>query len=230
MLCVESISFRAGQFAVHDLSFEVQQGEYFFILGQSGSGKSLTLEALAGLQRVTAGHIRLNGRDITHAPLHRRGIGLVFQSLALFPHLTVRENIAFPLRQMRLDEGEREQRITRMAESLAISDLLDRRPGSLSGGEHQRVALARTLVMKPAILLLDEPLSSLDILLKEELLEVLREVHRSGQTLLQVTHDYHEVAELAERIGIMENGRMIQTGTREDIIRDPRCRLAEKLR
>ena len=122
-----------------------------------------------------------------------------------------------------------EKTVQDMAVKLSIEPLLKRKPTSLSGGEHQRVALARTLVMKPDILLLDEPLSSVDILLKEELIDVLQGIHKQGQTIVQVTHDYHEVKALAERIAIMENGEIVQTGTREEINANPRCRLAEKL-
>lgn len=230
MLSVHNISFRAGSFSVSNLSFQVENGAYFFILGQSGSGKSLTLEALAGLRRIKTGQIFLNHRDITHLPLNHRKIGLVFQSLALFPHLSIYQNIAFPLEQAHMGKDLMDHTVKEMAKQLSIDRLLHRRPNSLSGGEHQRVALARTLVMKPAVLLLDEPLSSLDILLREELIEVLRAIHAKGQTILHVTHDYHEVAELADQIAILENGTIIQSGTREEIIRNPISRLAGKLK
>lgn len=229
MLSVNSISLKAGSFAIRNLSFEVRKGEYFFILGRSGSGKSMTLEAIAGLRKIHEGTIVLHEREITRLALNQRKVGLVFQSLALFPHLSVAQNIAFPLRQMKMTTSMMDRTTREMAERLAISDLLNRRPGSLSGGEHQRVALARTLVMKPNILLLDEPLSSVDILLKEELIEVLKDIHQTGQTILHVTHDYYEVKALADRIAIMENGQIMQTGTRDEIIQNPRCRLAEKL-
>jgi ABC-type sugar transport system ATPase subunit len=144
--------------------------------------------------------------------------------------MTVFQNIAFPLRQRSLDKHQIHKEVDDIAGRLSISKFLSRYPGSLSGGELQRVALARTLILKPAVLLLDEPLTSLDMLLKEEMVILLKEIHRQGQAILHVTHDYYVVSELADRISIIEDGAIVQTGTREEIVRDPRCRLAEKIK
>lgn len=229
MLSVNDLTIRAGDFTVDSVSFEVRNGEYYFLLGPSGSGKSLILEAIAGIQKIRQGTIRVQDKEITQAPVNRRQVGMVFQNLALFMHLSVFKNIAYPLFRLGWERDRIQSEVEQMAEKLSIGSLLQRYPGSLSGGEHQRVALARTLIMKPAVLLLDEPLSSLDILLKEEMMELLRDVHQQGQTLLHVTHDYHVVSQLADRMSILETGTIIQSGTLQEIRKEPRCLLAERL-
>lgn len=230
MLYVKDLSVKAGNFTVQSVHFEIGEGEYFFLLGESGSGKTLILEAIAGITPVRGGSVAVRGRDVTASPVNKRDVGIVFQNLALFPHKTVFQNIAYSLALRGIEKKTIIREVELIAGRMSIHPLLKRYPGSLSGGEHQRVALARTLVMRPAVLLLDEPLSSLDILLKEEMLEALKEIHRQGQTILHVTHDYHEVAMLADRISIIANGRQVQTGTPEEIARDPKCRLAERIR
>lgn len=229
MLHVNDLHITAGDFEVHSASLHVRKGEYYFLLGESGSGKSLILEAISGIQPIKQGIIKVDGTDITHLPIYKRNVGVVFQNLALFPHKTVFQNIAFPLQQLKFSKEDIITSVKNMATQLSISSLLQRYPGTLSGGEHQRVALARTLIMKPAVLLLDEPLSSLDILLKEEMMELLHQVHANGQSILHVTHDYHVVAELADRISIIEKGIILQTGTPEQIHQQPSCKLAERL-
>jgi len=229
MLHVNNLHITAGDFQVHSASLHVGKGEYYFLLGESGSGKSLILEAIAGIQPVKQGIIWVNGIDITHLPMYRRNVGVVFQNLALFPHKTVFQNIAFPLQQLKFSKEDIITSVKKIAAQLSISSLLHRFPGTLSGGEHQRVALARTLIMKPAVLLLDEPLSSLDILLKEEMMELLQQVHSNGQSILHVTHDYHVVAKLADRISIIEKGVILQTGTQQEIRKHPSCKLASRL-
>ncbi len=230
MLYVNDLTIRAGDFRVNGATIHVQEGEYFFLLGGSGSGKSLILEAIAGIRSADSGTIMIDGHDISHEPMHRRHAGMVFQSLALFPHKTVFENIAFPLKVRKTALQETKAAVEEIAERLLITGLLERRPGTLSGGEHQRVALARTLVMKPKVLLLDEPLSSLDVLLREEMLTLLGDLHRAGQTILHVTHDYHVVNKLADRIAIIEGGRILQNGTIKEIKQNPVCELARKLK
>lgn len=229
MLYVRDLTIKAGEFRVASASFDVGAGEYFFLLGESGSGKSLILESIAGIRKPDGGEIYIGDIDITHKPMNQRLVGMVFQNLALFPHKSVLENIAFPLSVRRTAKSDIKTAVEEMAERLSITGLLHRRPGTLSGGEHQRVALARTLVMKPKVLLLDEPLSSLDILLKEEMLELLKKLHHYGQTILHVTHDYHVVSKLADRIAIIEKGDIIQTGTIWEIKSDPKCMLAKRL-
>jgi len=230
MLSVEELTIQTPGFSVRSASFRIGKGEYFFLLGASGSGKTLILEALTGIRRIKGGKILANGVDITHKPVNERDIGIVFQNLALFPHKTIFGNIAFPLLRKRIEKRRIREEVLQIAEKLSIAPYLNRYPGTLSGGEHQRVALARTLIMKPSVLLLDEPLSSLDILLKEEMINLLREVHQSGQTILHVTHDYHVVRQLAQRISIIREGEIIQTGTPGEIAREPSCPLAAKLR
>ena len=229
MLLVEYLNIKAGDFRVESVSFEIKSGEYYFLLGESGSGKSLILEAITGIRKIQNGRLVVNGRDITGQPINKRDVGIVFQNLAIFPHKKVFQNIAFSLQQRKLGKKKIENEVHEIARRLSIDHLLERFPGSLSGGEHQRVALARTLIMKPKILLLDEPLSSLDMLLKEDMVTLLQEIHSQGQTILHVTHDYHVVSDLADRISIIENGRIVQTGTKEEITLNPRCRLAEKI-
>jgi len=229
MLHVKEVSIYAGTFAVNSASFHIKKGEYYFLLGESGSGKSLLLEAISGTRNIQKGNIIVAGEDITNQPLNKRNVGIVFQNLALFPHKKVFKNIAFSLNCRKLGKKEIDFEVHQMAEKLGISKLLQRYPETLSGGEHQRVALARTLIMKPAVLLLDEPLSSLDILLKEEMVALLMDIHQQGQTILHVTHDYHEVAQLADRISIIENGQILQTGTRLEISEAPCNRLAHRI-
>lgn len=229
MLYVKNLTIQAGTFCVDALSFVVKKGEYFFLLGESGSGKSLILEAVAGIRIPDSGTIHIEDTDITNAAMDKRGVGMVFQSLALFPHKSVYENIAFPLSVRNQSREIIDSEVKAIAEKLQIAKLLDRRPGTLSGGEHQRVALARTLIMKPKVLLFDEPLSSLDILLKEEMMELLKSLHTAGQTILHVTHDYHVVNHLADRIAIIENGKVLQTGTVAEIKAGPGCKLAERV-
>jgi ABC-type sugar transport system ATPase subunit len=229
MLHVKDVTIYAGTFAVNAATFLVNKGEYYFLLGESGSGKSLLLEAISGTRNIQKGNILVAGEDITNQPLNKRNVGIVFQNLALFPHKKVFNNIAFSLNCRKLGKKEIDFEVYQIAEKLGIAKLLQRYPETLSGGEHQRVALARTLIMKPAVLLLDEPLSSLDILLKEEMVALLKDIHQQGQTILHVTHDYHEVAQLADRISIIENGQILQTGSRLEISKAPRNRLAHRI-
>lgn len=229
MLEIKDVTIKAGTFSVKSASFHIRDGEYYFLLGESGSGKSMILEAISGIRNIQQGQIIVGGKDITDQPLNKRNVGIVFQNLALFPHKKVFDNIAFSLRCRKVGRKETADKVHQIAERLGISQLLHRYPVTLSGGEHQRVALARTLVMKPAILLLDEPLSSLDILLKEEMVTLLKEIHQRGQTILHVTHDYQEVTQLADRISIIENGQILQTGTRTEISEAPCNRLAHRI-
>ncbi|MCB2080556.1 MAG: ATP-binding cassette domain-containing protein, partial [Novosphingobium sp.] len=175
---------------VGPISFTVGEGEFFSLLGPSGCGKSTTLRCIAGFESVTDGEILLSGRRLDKIPAHRRELGLVFQSHALFPHLTIEENVAFGLRLRKMDKAEIGKRVAWAIELVGLSGLEQRAPGQISGGQQQRVALARSLVLHPPLLLLDEPLSSLDLKLRQQMREELRRLQRQlGQTTIFVTHD-----------------------------------------
>ena len=222
MLELKNISKRFPDFCLKEVSFTVEQGDYFILLGESGAGKSILLETIAGLVHTESGFLLLEGHDITHQKIQNRKIGLVFQDHAVFPHMTVYENIAYSLYGRKSSREEKKARVRRVAEQLSISGLLDRRPSTLSGGELQRVALARTLIQQPKVLLLDEPLASLDSRIKSELRAQLRKIHRQGQTILHVTHDYEEALSLGNRIAVIHNGSVIQEGTPEEVFRNPK--------
>jgi len=221
MLELRNISCRFPGFSLTNISFSVSNGEYFVLLGESGSGKSLLLEAIAGLNKIKSGSLLLDGRDITHEKIQQRSIGLVFQDQAVFPHLSVKENIAYPLKGKHLTSSEKSDIIEEVTHILQITRLLNRRPETLSGGELQRVALARALVQKPKILLLDEPLSATDSKLRSELRALLRQINRTGQTIVHVTHDFDEAVSLADRIAILQDGKIVQTGTPQDVFGTP---------
>jgi putative spermidine/putrescine transport system ATP-binding protein len=208
--------------AVDDVSVSIGKGEFVTLLGQSGSGKTTTLMMIAGFVEPDFGSIQLNGRDLVGVPTHRRSIGVVFQSYALFPHMSVVENIAFPLRMRDLNKSEIELRVTKILDLVHLQGLRHRRPSQLSGGQQQRVALARALVFEPSVLLLDEPLGALDRLLREDMKLELRRVHRElGTTMIYVTHDQDEALVLSDRIAVMRDGRIEQIGPPDDIYSKP---------
>ncbi|MFO8021571.1 MAG: ATP-binding cassette domain-containing protein [Perlabentimonas sp.] len=221
MLNIQNLNKEYGEFSLKSINLNVKQGEYFILLGPSGAGKSVVLELIAGFIKPDSGTIMLNERDITHLNIQNRSVGLVFQDLALFPHLSVRQNISYPLQRKGLSKHEINRRVIELANNLSISHLLRRFPPTLSGGEQQRVALARTLALQPNILLLDEPLSSLDVERKAEIRKLLREINRQGQTIVHVTHDYEEAIALANRIAVMHNGEIEQTGTPQEVFSKP---------
>lgn len=207
-------------FQLRGINLDVAPGEYCVVLGPTGAGKTLLLEAIAGLRQPSEGRILLDGEDLTDAPPECRRVGLVYQDYALFPHLTVAENIAFGLEV----QGGRmiNQRAEKLGRLLSIHHLRHRRPTTLSGGEQQRVALARALAIEPRLLLLDEPLSALDPETRECLQRSLASVHRElGTTTLHVTHDFEEAVTLADRIAVVHDGQVVQRGTPEDIFRRP---------
>ena len=221
MLELQNISCSFPGFSLSEISFSVADGEYFILLGESGAGKSLLLESIAGLNPLKSGTLLLDGKDITDEKIQQRGIGLVFQDQAVFPHLSVKENIAYPLKGKHLSASEKEIIIEEITGILQITKLINRRPATLSGGELQRVALARALVQKPKILLLDEPLSATDSKLRAELRALLRQINRLGQTIIHVTHDFDEAVSLADRIAIMNLGRIVQSGTPQEVFGNP---------
>ena len=222
MLKVEQLSKRLGDFTIRNVSFEVAQGEYFVLLGASGVGKTVLLETITGILAVDSGSVKLNGRDITYEKIQKRDIGLVYQDQALFPHLTVRQNIAYGLNARNHKRAEINSRVNALAGEVEVTHLLERKPTTLSGGEAQRVALARALAMQPKCLLLDEPLSSLDIGSRSEMRALLRRINRKQITMIHVTHDYEEAISLAMRVGIMENGRIVQVDTPQQIFMHPK--------
>jgi molybdopterin-binding protein len=222
MLEVKNISKELKNFSLRDISFSVGKGEYFILLGVSGAGKSMLLEVIAGLERPDSGQIRLDRQVITHEKIQHRGTGLVFQDFAIFPHMTVGENIAYPLHGSHLTQDQKKELVQTVSGKMNIGTLLDRKPSTLSGGELQRVALARTLVQDPKVLLLDEPLSALDSKLRSEIRSLLRQINRDGQTVVHVTHDYEEAISLADHIAVMNNGEIIQAGAPEEVFARPK--------
>lgn len=221
MLEIKGISARLGNFELKYISLVVEPGDYLTVLGLSGAGKTVLLEILAGLVSPHKGNIFLHGKDITRQSIQKRPLGLVYQDMALFPHMNVRKNIAYPLKGRIPDPRERNNRIEALARMAQVEHLLDRYPGTLSGGEAQRVALARTLASDPEILLLDEPLASLDVKLRQELRELLKKINQSGKTIIHVTHDPMEAATLSKKIAIIEKGELIQWGEPHEVFRNP---------
>jgi len=222
-VALEGVSMRFGKVAAVDaLSVEFAFGEFVVILGPSGCGKSTTLFLLAGLYVPTEGEIRFDGRVVNALPPERRNVGLVFQNYALYPHMSVFDNIAFPLRMQRRPREERQERVLAVARMLYIDHLLERKPSQLSGGQQQRVAIARALVKRPDLLLLDEPLSNLDARLRLEMREEIRRVQREiGITTVLVTHDQEEALSLADRILVMRDGKAVQFAPPEELYEFP---------
>ncbi|MDR0809976.1 MAG: ABC transporter ATP-binding protein [Gemmobacter sp.] len=211
--------------ALFDVSLTVRKGEFVTLLGPSGSGKTTLLKILAGFESVSAGRITLNGRDVTALAPERRNFGLVFQGYALFPHMTVFDNVAYPLRVRRIPRDEIAQRVAEMLDLVQLSRFAQRKPAALSGGQQQRVALARALVFRPDLLLLDEPMSALDKKLRGDLQEQLRDIHRSlGTTFINVTHDQEEAMHMSDTIAIMNHGRIEQAGSAFALYRHPGSR------
>jgi len=222
MIEVKNLSVKLCDFALQDVSFAIDQGDYLALLGVSGAGKTIILEIISGLLKPNKGRVFLNGKDITSEKIQKREIGIVYQDLLLFPHLSVFKNIAYPLKIKKTPLHEIKARVEHFAKLTGIEHLLKRMPGTLSGGEAQRVALARTLASGAKALLLDEPLSNLDVKLKSELKSLLREINRRGITVIHVTHDFMEAATLANKVAVIESGRLVQFGTPEEVFRHPK--------
>lgn len=220
---IEGLSKRYGDStALETVSLSVSRGEFVTFLGPSGSGKTTLLMAIAGFVTPSGGAIRLNGRDIGRLPPERRDLGVVFQGYALFPHMSVYGNVAFPLEVKRVAKAEIRSRVAAVLDLVGLSAFADRRPAQLSGGQQQRVALARALVFDPAIVLLDEPLSALDRLLRVQLQDELKRLHRRlGRTFLNVTHDQDEALSLSTVIAVMNRGRIVQIGSPAEIYESP---------
>ncbi len=211
--------------AIDNVDLAIRPRELFTLLGPSGSGKSTILRAIAGLISLDGGSIFIEGEDVRSVPTYRRNIGMVFQSLALFPHMTVFDNIGFPLRMRRLGQAEVDKRVAEVLDMVRLPDIARRRVHELSGGQQQRVALARALVYKPSLLLLDEPFGALDKRLREEMqLEVVRLHKEIDVTIINVTHDQVEAMMLSDRIGVMSEGRIVQVDNGEELYRRPQTR------
>ncbi|MGE8397492.1 MAG: ABC transporter ATP-binding protein [Comamonas sp.] len=197
--------------ALRAMNLHIPAGSFCVLLGPSGCGKSTTLRIIAGLETATSGHVRIGGKDVTHLPPAERGIAMVFQNYALFPHLTVRENIGFGLSVRKVPKAEADKRLNEAADLLGLSHLLDRRPGQLSGGQQQRVALGRALVAQAHVCLMDEPLSNLDAQLRQEMRAELRELQqRLGLTVVYVTHDQAEAMSMADQVVLLHQGKVEQ--------------------
>ncbi len=224
MLELKNISKKFGDFALNNISLRIKEKEYFVILGISGAGKSVLLELIAGLIVPDSGSIFLSGKDITHEKIQNRNIGIVFQDFAVFPHMSVLHNIMYPLRNIGIPKVKAKKTAHYYAKLLNIEHLLQRMPLTLSGGEQQRVALARTIILKPDYLLLDEPLASVDVQLKEGLRSILRKINRMGITVVHVTHDYEEAVSLAEKVAVIYQGSLIQTGTSKEVFHNPKSK------
>jgi ABC-type Fe3+/spermidine/putrescine transport system ATPase subunit len=221
MLRLENINRRFGQFALSDINLNISEGEYYVLLGRSGSGKTLLLELIAGLTFPDSGTIWLDNEDITSRKIQKRNTGLVFQDYAIFPNMTVFGNIAYPLMARKTDKKEIFSAVKNIAAGMNIDHILNRNTHNLSGGELQRVALARTLITSPRLLLLDEPMASVDASLRDDIKRILRKLNKDGHTIIHVTHDYREAVNLASRAGVIHNGRIIQEGLPAEVFRKP---------
>ncbi|MFT3802415.1 MAG: ABC transporter ATP-binding protein [Burkholderiaceae bacterium] len=222
-ITLTNVAKRFGSFeAVKQMSLEVADGEFLALLGPSGCGKTTTLRMIAGFVDVSAGRIRFGDRDVTDLPPNKRDTGMVFQGFALFPHMTVRQNVGYGLEMRRVPRPEIEQRVARVLDRVRLGQFGDRYPRQLSGGQQQRVALARALVINPHVLLLDEPLSALDAKLRHEVRLQIRQLQQSlGLTTIFVTHDQEEALSLADRLVVMNGGAIEQIGTPEDLYERP---------
>ena len=208
--------------AVKNVSFKVPEKSFTVLLGPSGCGKSTILKMLSGLENVTSGNIKIKNHDVTDLEASKRGVSMVFQSYALFPHLNVKENIQFGLKVRKVPLNEREKRVAEAAKAVGLSDLLDRKPANLSGGQRQRVALARSIVSDQSVCLMDEPLSNLDSKLRAEMRDEIRDLQqRLGLTVVYVTHDQVEAMSMADQIILLNAGEIIQKGAPEEIYNNP---------
>lgn len=216
-----SISY-GGREVVHDVSLDIAPGEFVCLLGPSGCGKTTTLRSIAGLAAVASGRIFIDGRQVESLPAHQRGIGMVFQDLALFPHMTVRQNISFGLRLRRTNAGKIDADLADIIRMLHLDGLQDRLPRQLSGGQQQRVAIARSLIVQPSVLLLDEPFAALDRKLREEMRFEIRALQRRlGITVIFVTHDQEEALTMSDRVCVMNHGRLEQVDPPSEIYERP---------
>lgn len=230
MLRLENIHVELDAFRLKDIDLHIRRGEYRVVLGSTGTGKTVLLETVAGMHQPCNGRILLRNRDITGLEPEKRNLGIVYQDYALFPHMSVRENISFGLKIRGMPKKKIEEDVMQIADFLRLRHIIDRNPCYLSGGERQRTALARALVMKPWMLLLDEPLSALDMLTRKRLKSELKRIHRNlGLTVLHITHDLSEAFLLADTLTVMKDGRILQEGSPEELLARPSCGAAAEL-
>ncbi len=209
--------------ALEDMTFDVAAGEFFCLLGPSSSGKTTTLRAIAGLEDLVSGCVSFGGRDVTSAPVQGRGMAMIFQTFALYPHMTVEANLAHPLQRAGVPASEVRSRVAEVAELLRVSHTLGRKPSTLSGGEQQRVAIGRAIVQRPKLLLLDEPLTNLDAKLRHDMRAEFKRLHRElGMTMLYATPDQLEALTMGGRVGVMKDGRVVAVGTPRDLYQHPK--------
>jgi putative spermidine/putrescine transport system ATP-binding protein len=215
-------SYDGEKLVVKDLNLSMPKGEFLTMLGPSGSGKTTCLMMLAGFETATHGEIKLDGVSINHIPPHKRGIGMVFQNYALFPHMTVAENLSFPLEVRKIGKSDREAKVMRALGMVQMQDFAGRRPTQLSGGQQQRIALARALVFEPELVLMDEPLGALDKQLRETLqFEITNLAHQLGITVVYVTHDQTEALTMSDRVAVFEDGRIQQLAPPDELYEQP---------
>jgi multiple sugar transport system ATP-binding protein len=223
-VCLEQVSksFSGGTVAVDELSLEIADGEFMILVGSSGCGKTTALRMIAGLEKPTSGAIRIGERVVNDVSARDRDIAMVFQNYALYPHMTVARNLAYPLRQRRMPRREIDRRVREVAEMLSLDELLKRRPAQLSGGQRQRVAMGRALVREPEVFLLDEPLSNLDAKLRVQMRAELKRLHaRLGITTIYVTHDQVEAMTLGDRLAVISDGKLQQLGAPQEVYDHP---------
>ena len=222
-IAVRDAEKRYGQFhAVDHINLDIEPGEFITLLGPSGSGKTTLLNLLAGFQSLDGGEILVDGKPVHNVPTHKRGFGMVFQSYALFPNMTVTQNVAFPLRMAGVDRATTERRVAETLEIMRLSAHAHKSPSEMSGGQQQRVAIARAIVMRPKVVLMDEPLSALDRRLRESIQIEIRDLHQTiGSTILFVTHDQGEALTMSDRIAVLDAGKIVQIGRPLEIYRHP---------
>jgi len=222
MIDIKNLCVDLGEFILSDISLSIKDGEYFILLGPTGAGKTVLLESIAGLYPIKSGELWLRGKEVTGTQPEKRKIGIVYQDHVLFPHLTVKDNITFGLRMRKTKAVEINKGLERVVSLLGIDKLLHRKPDTLSGGEKQKIALARAIITQPELLLIDEPLSALDPQTREGVQQQLRQLHKALRiTILHVTHDFEEAIALGERIAVIGEGQLKQVGTPQEIFRRP---------
>lgn len=222
MIVIKNLKVNLGDFLLQNINLDIEPGEYFIVLGPTGAGKTVLLESIAGLYPVLEGEVRIGDKEITDLSPEKREIGIVYQDQVLFPHLSVEKNIAFGLKMRKCPKNEAKAKIDAIVEVVGISHLLERRPATLSGGEKQKVALARALVTEPKVLLLDEPLSALDPETRERMQRELKQIHsRIELSIIHVTHDFEEAIALGHRVAVLNDGYIAQIGTPEEFLRRP---------